>query len=129
MRILITGSRHTTSGDVRLVWQSLDTCLPLAAPNDPLIVVHGECPYGGVDLAADQWALRHPGLARPERHPADWTGLGKAAGMARNSHMVSLGAAICFGFPGTGSRGTWDCLKKAVDAGIPTRVFSLRGGA
>jgi hypothetical protein len=128
MRILVTGSRHTTSEDAQLVWQTLDSCLPFATATTPLVIVHGACPYGGVDLSADQWALQQP-YAVPERHPADWDSLGKAAGMARNSLMVSLGANLCLGFPGPGSRGTWDCLKKAVDAGIPTRVFSLRGGA
>jgi hypothetical protein len=127
MRILVTGSRHTTAGDVRLVWQTLDTCLPLALPGAPLIVVHGECPYGGVDLAADQWALNHPGLTVPERHPAARNAAGQVLGPARNSEMVNLGATLCFGFPGPNSRGTWDCLKKAVDAGISTRVYSLRG--
>jgi hypothetical protein len=43
--------------------------------------------------------------------------------------MVSLGADLCLGFPGPGSKGTWDCLRKAVDAGIPTRVRSLGGAA
>jgi hypothetical protein len=128
MRILITGSRHTTPDDAQVVWQALDAWVPFALPGVPLIIVHGACPYGGVDLNADEWAVQNPS-AVPERHPADWDHLGKAAGMARNSHMVALGAEVCLGFPGRGSRGTWDCLKKAVDAGIPTRVTSLRGGA
>jgi hypothetical protein len=119
---LITGSRHATPDDMRLVWQTLDTCLPFAPAGAPLIIVHGACPQGGVDLAADQWALRQVD-AVAERHPADWACLGTAAGAVRNSHMVALGANLCLGFPGPRSRGTWDCLRKATNAGIPTRVF------
>jgi len=34
--------------------------------------------------------------------------------------MVALGAKLCIGFPGPRSRGTWDCLEKATNAGIET---------
>jgi hypothetical protein len=40
--------------------------------------------------------------------------------------MASLGAKLCLAFPRKGgSRGTWDCIRKAADAGIPVRIYPL----
>jgi hypothetical protein len=39
--------------------------------------------------------------------------------------MVSLGADICLAFPQPGSKGTWDCARKAADAGIPVVLQTL----
>jgi hypothetical protein len=89
-----------------------------------VVVVQGECPYGGVDLVAKKWAEGSPGVAS-EGHPAEWDRLGRRAGPVRNAHMVSLGADVCLAFPAKGSRGTWDCLQRAVDAGIPSHLYPL----
>lgn len=125
VRILVTGSRQTTPEDDRHVWATLDRiCAPVLAAGRPVVIVQGECHKGGVDLAARRWAEATPG-AESEGHPADWNTHGKAAGMIRNGAMVALGAELCVAFPMLGSRGTWDCLKKAAEAGIVGRVYPI----
>lgn len=122
-RILVTGTRENAAAYRDAVWTSLDSATFWIT--DHVVVVHGDCPYGGVDKYAEEWSLSRPG-ASPEAHPAEIAN-GKIKGPERNSRMVALGADLCLGFPGPKSRGTWDCLKKAVDAGIPTQVVVLRG--
>jgi len=64
--------------------------------------------------------------AQAEVHRADWKKYGRAAGPIRNKQMVELGADLCLAFPdhpkGHGSRGTWNCVKLAQQAGIPVLV-------
>lgn len=120
MRILVTGWRDWPVSHRHVIWRALDSAT--AGLPSPIVVVQGECPYGGVDRWAKQWAEQDP-RADHEDHPADWKRHGRGAGNIRNTEMVKLGADLCLGFPGPRSRGTWDCLQKAVDADIPTRVF------
>lgn len=106
-----------------LLWSHYWQWLPTR--DGRFVVVQGVCPYGGGDLWADQWALRliaDGGPVARDPRPADFKRLGKAAGPIRNQEMVNLGANLCLGFPGPGSKGTWDCLAKAVDAGIKVEV-------
>lgn len=119
-RVLATGWREWPETHRPIVWRALDR-VAWEVPRRRIVVVHGKCPYGGVDLWADQWA-RQEGRAEPEEHPAEGFGPWPACGPKRNSHMVNLGADLCLAFPGPNSRGTWDCVRKAVDADIPTRV-------
>lgn len=132
-RLLITGTRENGEVIRRHVWEVLSAFthsddFPLGRT---LTVVHGQCPRGGVDLYADQWA-QHWGYL-PEPHPADWRRHGRRAGPIRNKAMVDTRPDYCIGFPGPGSKGTWGCLQQAVDAGIPTKVHPVgpwlhRGG-
>lgn len=93
------------------------------------IVIVGDCPTGVDAFARDLCE----GVTAISVHKADWTGLGKAAGPQRNAAMVreaqahARGRATvrCFAFPSKGSRGTWDCLRQAADAGIRGRVEPL----
>jgi len=122
-RILVTGSR---SWPEELAWFVDKMLRPAIASaqfgGQRVIVVEGECPHGGVDLyarrAAEYWDVE------VEPHPAEVVG-GRILGPARNSCMVQAGADICFAFPAPGSRGTIDCLLKAIRAGIPTFVYPL----
>jgi hypothetical protein len=128
LRILVTGSRTCTEGQARTICGSLDAVADSLAHEivgRGLTIVHGDCPYGGVDLVAHLWALDHPD-ATPEPHPADWNRHGKAAGPIRNSEMVASGAYVCLAFPGPKSVGTWDCIRKAASAGIPTHIYPLK---
>lgn len=120
LRVIVTGWRAWPLADRDVIWNELDTLWPFdePPPHNSIIIVHGQCPYGGVDLHAEHWAIVR--RQRYERHPADWDRYGKAAGMIRNTEMVNLGADLCIGFPGPKSKGTWDCLQKATDAGIQT---------
>lgn len=54
--------------------------------------------------------------------PANWSAHGKAAGMIRNQEMVNLKPDVCLAFPGSSSKGTWDCVNRCKAAGIPVVV-------
>jgi hypothetical protein len=120
-RILVTGSR--TWDDKEFIWNVLD--LALAELRD-VTVVHGACPKGA-DAIAHGW-VRHQlvnggGEVRAERHPADWSTHGRAAGFRRNAEMVQLGADLCLAFVRDGSRGASNCADLAERAGIEVRRF------
>lgn len=122
-RILVTGARVVTTACEDIVIRALNRVS--TGPHNAgrsIVVVEGACPSGGVDLVAHRWA-RVFGI--PERHPADWKRYGKAAGPRRNAEMVALGAHICLAFPDDESNGTWDCLRKAANAGIVGHVYPL----
>lgn len=118
-RLLITGSRDWNSREV-IEKSILDTAEWTKYNDVELIVVHGDCPTGADALA--QAICEDHGI-KTERHPADWNEHGRAAGPIRNQEMVDLGAHECLAFPHHGSRGTYDCLRRAESADIPTRVF------
>ncbi len=124
-RFLVTGSRHCTEDHARLIRETLDrAAIPARLAKRRIIVVHGRCPRGGVDLVAHRWA--EDALdADPEPHPADWARFGKAADPIRNGEMVDLDADVCLAFPAPDSRGTWDCIRKAADAGIRVEITPL----
>jgi hypothetical protein len=96
---------------------------PVDYNTDGWVIVHGACPTGA-DAMADEWAAVN--YIPAERHPAQWDQFGKGAGFRRNQEMVDLGADICLAFivngPGK-SRGTRDCVRRAVSADIPVRMF------
>lgn len=126
-RVLVTGSRDTTRAQDAYVCTKLDEVRAadrVLHGDRPMVVVQGECPTGGVDHAARRWAERTDGVTS-EGHLARWRQLGKRAGMDRNTEMVQAGAHLVLAFPGRFSRGTWDCLRKAVDAFIPPRIYPL----
>lgn len=120
-RILVTGWRDWPATHAGVISEALEVAFWNAVSNsyDHVTIVHGQCPYGGVDLYADQWATARE-MVSPERHPAERGPRGQILGPARNSKMVNLGANLCLAFPGPNSKGTWDCAAKAVNADIPT---------
>ncbi|QMU19314.1 DUF2493 domain-containing protein [Gordonia rubripertincta] len=120
-RVLITGSRDWE--DQAAIEKAIFEATR-GVPADEITVVHGACPYGGADIIAAVVA-RENGM-NVEAHPAEWKTHGKAAGPLRNQKMVDLGADVCLAFPAANSRGTWDCVRRASEAGIQVRVF---GGA
>lgn len=121
-RILITGARGPLTPMQAEFAQRTILFHARQAGAYPVTLVHGACEYGGIDEVADWLASSSAsGWIQAERWPArDFPGP-----PARNTHMVSLGARECLGFAKPGSRGTWDCAKKAVNAGISTIVRSL----
>jgi hypothetical protein len=121
-RILLTGSRDWRDLD-GMVAALVDAWRDLGKPTRP-VLVHGAC--RGADTMADQlWRL----WGWPtESHPADWSRFGVFAGPRRNAVMVAAGADLCLAFPAPGSRGTWDCVRRAQTAGIPVRVHQSTPG-
>ncbi len=114
IRIIVTGSRDLDCHPLAL---AIVTRLE-ARYGDGLVICHGDC--RGVDKAFDA-ACRELGVA-VEPHPADWDAHGKAAGPLRNARMVAAGAdlAIAVHPDLTNSKGTLDCVRRALAAGIPT---------
>ena len=126
-RIIVTGARDWPESEARFVDYALGSLIARTVGTfGSIVIVHGDCPTG-VDAIADRHALHSPygGRVTVEAHPARWSEHGNAAGPKRNAEMVALGADVCLAFPGPGSRGTIDCLTKAVQAGIATQVFPL----
>lgn len=117
-RLLVTGSRNYADEDKvrRALWPWSVVAMSLTSR---LELVHGACPYGGLDLIASriwgEWGF--PVLAMPAENDST----GRFMGPERNQKMVELGGyAACLGFPLSGSRGTYDCMNKARAAGILT---------
>jgi hypothetical protein len=118
MRILVTGSRNWT--DISSITEALNRQWYEAnAKGERMTVVHGAY-VTGADRIARDWALtyRSPSV-QEEPHQARWRTQGSAAGPIRNQEMVDAGADICLAFPLGESRGTRDCMRRAVKAGIP----------
>jgi hypothetical protein len=111
-RVLITGSRTWTNDSV--IWAELSV-YRMVQPT----LVHGDA-RGADRIAAGIW--RTWGLP-VEAHPADWDSHGRAAGMIRNRHMVTLGADVCLAFIRDQSPGATHCADLAEQAGIPTRRY------
>jgi len=112
VRILVTGSRNWT--DEQAIVRALAL---LGAERDraTTVIVHGDCPTGAdaiVKRLAEEVGIPH------EPHPADWKKHGTAAGPIRNQEMVNLGADVCLAFFLGDSRGTRDCRRRALRAGI-----------
>lgn len=77
----------------------------------------------GADRLAKEWAIHRK--IQCETFYADWDTHKKAAGPIRNSKMLTVGAEICFAFPG--GAGTADMVRQATKAGL--RVIIIDGPA
>jgi hypothetical protein len=125
-RVLVTGSRHARGADherrIRLAILEATGHLKVSEMGR-VVLVHGDAP--GVDAIAVAIVRSLPWPIQIESHPARAFGAWPECGPRRNSHMVSLGADICLAFPQPGSKGTWDCARKAADAGIPVVLQTL----
>lgn len=84
---------------------------------DPITVIHGRCHLGGVDLWCDQ-AARSFGW-EVEQYPAEDFGAWPSCGPRRNRHMCIRGMDLLIAWPHPTSTGTFDCIKAAVEYGIP----------
>lgn len=122
-RLLIAGSRNHQ-------WTPYDSHALLIAVRKILekthklpVLVHGGATGADTEAArVGQQLLNLP----TEVHRADWSKYDRAAGPIRNKEMVNCGADLCLAFPdhpkGQGSRGTWNCIDLAHQAGIPVYV-------
>lgn len=91
-----------------------------------LVIVHG-CARG-VDGAFDS-AAKIRGISC-EPHPAKWEVNGLAGGPIRNQAMVDAGAAflICVHRDLAGSKGSRDCVDRALGASIPCFLIDREDG-
>lgn len=128
-RVLVTGSRDWQT--IGIVRGALDEVLGSLPADQPLVVVHGDCPTGA-DIMAKVWALTtftpqdtdDYERVTQEAHPAAWHAHGRQAGPIRNKAMVDKGADIALAFIRDGSRGASHTARLAEQAGIPTRRFT-----
>lgn len=138
MRVLITGSR-TWNLPADVAEDIVRRMMARSSPS-PLTIVHGACETG-IDAAFDK-AARACG-ATVERYPADWDDIDHPdavvrrsrsgrlynanAGPTRNQKMVDTGGfALCVAFSQDlkASRGTADCVRRALAASIPTYLIA-----
>lgn len=125
INLVVTGSREDlTSYQMMVVRNMLDRIITTGHVNTIAI---GDCPTG-VDLFATQWAEK-AGF-KPKIFKANWDRYGKAAGPKRNQQMIDWAKAqplpsFCIGFPGKKSKGTYDCLRRAREAGFEVLVVSI----
>jgi len=131
IRILVTGSRSLDEAGHRYVDSVLAATFDeLSSKNlgrQAVAFVHGAA--RGVDDAVRRWVEDTfpvgSGVTH-EPYPAAWDRLGKSAGIVRNDEMVNAGAHLCLAFPRPAfSVGTWDCIRRAANAGIITRIYPL----
>ena len=134
MRVIVTGDRRWNAPE--LAEEVLNRLLARYGPN--LVIVHGAAT--GIDrsfaLACGELEIEQ------EAHPARWEeldhpeavirydGRGRAynanAGAIRNAEMVAAGAGMCIAFHRAiaASKGTKDCVRRAIAAGIPTYLIA-----
>lgn len=108
MKVLVTGSRNFTNN--KLMYNALSSI-----QNRDVTLVHGGC--RGADKITEKIG-KELGF-QIEEHLADWDKHGKSAGPIRNMEMLNSGIDLVLAFPIGDSRGTRDCIKKAVDKNIP----------
>jgi len=111
MKLIIAGSRTLVLSQSRI------TAELERAGWKPTCIISG-CARGP-DTAALDWA-EDRGIP-VERHPADWSRHGKAAGPLRNREMAQAGDALLLFWDGA-SRGSASMLREMERLGKPVRV-------
>lgn len=121
-RVVVTGGRHFRDG--ARIEADLRALLPLGLRR----VAEGWCPLGGADdLARAAW--RRLTDKSTEGYPmrTDLDGPGKAAGPRRNIRMLEAERPdLVLAYPDPESRGTWHCMREALQRGITVAVW-MRG--
>jgi hypothetical protein len=117
MRILVTGDRHWPCTE--LAERIVDRLINRYGYD--LVIIHGGAP--GVDNAFAEACRKLAITAEP--HLADWKGLGNVAGPARSREMIQSGVDLCIALHRTleTSKGTKDCVRQALAAGIPVYLI------
>jgi len=110
LRTIIAGSRSIA--DIEAVRAAMLSC-----PWRPTAVLSGAA--RGVDTLGEQWACEQ-GIP-VERHPADWEGLGRRAGLARNESMAAMAEALVAVWDGQ-STGTRHMIETARARGLRVHV-------
>ena len=123
-RIIITGGRKRDSeDDYALLDEMLDDIREVCRGVN-FVIIQGGCP-DGVDAMARRLA-RDRGAA-VETYPADFQLHPEDAVEVSNQTMVDHGAHLCLAFPNAPadgpSLGTWDMVRRAVAAGVETRIY------
>ena len=115
MRLLICGSRNWfDEAPIRAAIEALP-------PGS--IVIHGNA--RGADSIADRVAITL--RIHVKAYAAAWATHGRDAGPIRNQRMLDEGKPDrVLAFPLTGSKGTWDMVRRARQAGVPVVVWGAK---
>lgn len=125
LRIIVTGGRKRDSEDDynRMVNILVDIGEYWCRAVD-LVIIQGGCP-DGIDALARRFAKEYD--VPLETYPADFKQHPQDAVEVSNQTMVDHGAHLCLAFPNAladgPSLGTWDMVRRAVAAGIETRIY------
>ena len=87
-------------------------------------LISGHAP--GADILGERYAREHDLKLRV--FPAQWELYGKTAGVIRNQQMTDYAlkeSAIAVFFWNGSSRGTRDAIRRALKAGIDTRIIQI----
>jgi hypothetical protein len=129
-RVVFSGSRDWPNA--RYILQELKQLDPKV-----ITVLHGACPpkiikgpdgtdvYLGADYMVDQIA-RKLGFT-VEKHPANWTELGRKAGPIRNRQMIETGVDMLIAFQKDHSTGTQTAIDYAYERNKLIRLYTYIG--
>ena len=119
-RMIVAGCR--TFQDYALLCAHLDRIT--AEIPGRIELISGHAP--GADTLGERYAREHK--MRLRVFPARWDLYGKAAGVLRNQQMIDYAlkkSAIAVFFWDGSSRGTRDAIRRALKAGIDTRIIQI----
>lgn len=119
-RMIVAGCR--TFQDYALMCSHLDRIT--AEIPGRIELISGHAP--GTDILGERYAREHDLKLRV--FPAQWELYGKTAGVIRNQQMIDYAlkeSAIAVFFWNGSSRGTRDAIRRALKAGIDTRIIQI----
>ena len=119
-RMIVAGSRFFR--DYTLLCSHLDRIT--AEIPGRIELISGHAP--GADTLGERYAREHDLKLRV--FPAQWELYGKTAGVIRNQQMTDYAlkeSAIAVFFWNGSSRGTRDAIRRALKAGIDTRIIQI----
>lgn len=121
MKIVVTGSRYWDDKDA--VWRALQSaCLTAKGPDVEAELYVGDCPTGADHIATAWWRIAY---GSDSLHVVRSRGERAYHKLARNQLLVDVMPDVVLGFvlygPGM-SRGTYDTLNRARDAGLDLLV-------
>lgn len=133
MRIIVTGDRNWYAPD--LAEQVLNRLILRYGPG--LVIIHGAATgidrsfaeaCGELEIEQEPLPARWEELDHPEaviRYDGRGRPYNANAGPIRNQAMVDAGAGMCLAFHRaiSASKGTKDCARRAIAAGIPTYLI------
>ena len=133
LRVIVTGGRKRSSEQDRAtllgdIFDRLHSTPIRLGEGLHVVIIQGGCP-DGVDAMAR--AETDGTLLQVETYPADFDSHPDDAVEVSNQAMVDSGADLCIAMPNAPadgpSLGTWDMIRRAVAAGIETRIYPEAG--